>query len=77
MLESRLAVRTYSLGENQHLASAEHGHLQKSARQRLLETGGDHRHPGATEATLSRWLEQEGALLGYHDVLSSWPSSCC
>jgi hypothetical protein len=26
--------------------------------------------PVQTEATFSRWVEQEGALLGYHDVFS-------
>ena len=71
VLQNRQAVRTHMLGENQHLASVEHMHLTEMVRQRLLETGEDHAGiPVQTEATLSRWLEQEGALLGYHDVFS-------
>ena len=69
MLESRLAVRTYLLGENQHLASAEHGHLLEAVQQRLLETGEDRALiPVQTEAMFNRWLAQEGAIMAYHDL---------
>ena len=69
MLESRLAVRTYSLGENQHLASAEHGHLLEAVQQRLLETGEDPTSiPVQTAALFNRWLVQEGAIMAYHDL---------
>ena len=71
MLQHRQAVRTHLLGENQHLASVEHGQLTEMVRQRLLETGEDHAMiPVQTEATLSRWLEQEATLLAYHDVFA-------
>lgn len=69
MLESRLAVRTYLLGENQDLVSAEHGHLLETLQQRLLETGEDPASiPVQTEAMFNRWLVQEGALMAYHDL---------
>ena len=71
LLQNRQAVRTHRLGENQHLASVEHGQLTELVRQRLLESGEDHAMiPVQTEATLSRWLEQEAALLAYHDLFA-------
>jgi MFS family permease len=69
VLEYRLAVRTYFLGEDQHLGAFEHVHLAEMVRQRLLEVGEDHfAVPVQTEATLSRWLMQEATMLAYHDV---------
>jgi DHA2 family multidrug resistance protein len=71
MLQDRLAVRTHLLRENQHLASVEHTYLSEAVQQRLLETGEDHAGIAVqTEATLSRWLEQEAALLAYHDLFA-------
>jgi EmrB/QacA subfamily drug resistance transporter len=68
-LQERLAVRTYLLGENQHLGAFEHGHLVEMVHQRLLEAGEDRALlPVQTEATLSRWLVQEATALAYHDM---------
>ena len=69
VLQYRLAVRTHMLGENQPLAAVEHRHQTEMVRQRLLEAGEDHAGiPIQTEATVSRWVVQEGTILAYHDV---------
>ena len=71
VLQERLAVRTYLLGENQHLAAFEHGHLVEMVRQRLLEAGEDPSLLSVqTEATLSRWVVQEATTLAYHDMFA-------
>jgi EmrB/QacA subfamily drug resistance transporter len=68
-LQHRLAVRTYLVGENQHLDTVEHGHLADLVRQRLLEAGEDSAGVAVqTEATLSRWVVQEATTLAYHDI---------
>jgi len=68
-LQERLAVRTYLLGENQHLDAFEHGHMVEMVRQRLLEAGEERSLlPVQTEATFSRWLVQEATTLAYHDM---------
>ena len=62
-------MRTYLLGENQHLGAFEHGHLMEMVRQRLLEAGEDPALLSVqTEATFSRWLVQEATTLAYHDM---------
>jgi hypothetical protein len=69
VLQDRIAVRTYQLGENQHLASVEHSQLAEVVRQRFLEAGEEQALiPVQTEATLSRWVVQEATTQAYHDM---------
>jgi len=68
-LQHRLAVRTYLVGENQHLDALEHTQLVDLVQQRLLEAGEDHTGVAVqTEAMLSRWAMQEATTLAYHDI---------
>jgi EmrB/QacA subfamily drug resistance transporter len=69
LLQHRLAVRTYLVGENQHLDAVEHAHLADLVHQRLLEAGEDRAGVAVqTEAMLSRWVVQEATTLAYHDI---------
>jgi hypothetical protein len=69
VLQYRLAVRTYLVGENQYLDAFEHVHMVDSVRQRLLEAGEDAALlPIQTEATVSRWVVQEATIMAYHDI---------
>jgi len=71
VLQDRLAVRTYRLGENQHLAAFDHDYTVEMVRQRLLEAGEDRSLlPVQTEATFSRWVVQEATTLAYHDMFA-------
>lgn len=69
VLQHRLAVRTLSLVEDEHLGSIEHGQLVEALHRRFAEVGEE---PALrvvqTEATLHRWLGQEATMLAYHDM---------
>ena len=69
VLQDRLAVRTLSLLENEHLGSVEHAQMVESLHQRFAEAGEDPALLAVqTEATLNRWLGQEATMLAYHDM---------
>ena len=69
VLQYRLAVRTYLVGENQSLDAFEHIQMVDRVRQRLLEAGEEPALlPVQTEATVSRWVVQEATTMAYHDL---------
>jgi DHA2 family multidrug resistance protein len=69
VLQERLTVRTYLLGENQHLASFEHAQLSEWVREMLQHAGEEVALlPVQVEATFNRWLVQEATTLAYHDM---------
>jgi len=69
VLQERLTVRTYLLGENQHLASFEHAQLSERVREVLQHAGEEVALlPVQVDATFNRWLVQEATTLAYHDI---------
>ena len=69
VLQQRLTVRAYLLGEEQHLASFEHMQLDERVRE-VLQGAGEEAAllPVQLDATFNRWLVQEATTVAYHDM---------
>ena len=69
VLQQRLTVRTYLLGEEQHLGSFEHVQLGEQMRE-VLQGAGEEATLLSTQldATFNRWLVQEATIVAYHDI---------